>query len=248
VRARSLRLEATFWVACVLLAASFVALAVTASRYYELAIDEKVTFAVQGLYERAWAAPLLEAFDALAGVLPLLLVALALAVAFIARQRFAEAAVVAAAMIPPVVLAVTDASVSRPDEIYTAMRGTFDGLQYPRIYPSPEGFPSGHVFGATVVYGLVFWLIARVASSNAVVIPIRIACVAVVLGVALAEMYFGYHWFTDCLGGAILGALVLLIAWRALLALQPERELVRVSDLVPSPTIRPGDAMSRTRQ
>ena len=248
MRAHSLRLEAAFWLACIVLAISFAVLAVTSSRNYELAIDEKVTFAVQGLYTYSWADSLFEAFHALAGVVALLLAALALAAGLIARQRFAEAVVVAAAMIPPVVLAATDASVSRPDEIYAAMRGTFDGLQYPRIYPSPEGFPSGHVFGATVVYGLVFWLIPRVASSRAVIVAVRIACAIVVTGVALSQMYLGYHWFTDCVGGAILGALVVLISWRALLALQPERELVRVTDLVTTPPSRPAGAMSRTRQ
>src|SRR5262245_61661070 len=232
VLGRSLALEAAFWVACILLAAALCVLAVAASDHYELAIDEKVTFAVQSLYTRDWADPLFETANRLGDVPPLMLAATALVLGLLIRRRMIEAAVVIAAMVPPMLLAATNASVERPDEIYKAMRGTFDGLQYPRIFPSPDGFPSGSVFGAVVVYGLIFMLISRITSSGALVALIRIGCAAVIAAGFFAPMYLGYHWFTDCLGGATLGALVLLIAWRVLYALRREHELVRMEDLV----------------
>jgi membrane-associated phospholipid phosphatase len=242
VRTHSLRLEIAFWAACLTLAAAFGALAISASRYYESAIDEKVTFAVQGLYTRAWADPLFETAHRFGEFWPLVGAATVLVLGLIARRCTIEAVVVVAAMVPPMLLAVTNASVGRPDEIYHAMRGTFDGLQYPRIYPSPQGFPSGSVFGEVLVFGLIFLLVSRLTSSRVVIVGVRIGCASVVTIGFFAPMYLGYHWFTDCVGGAILGALVLLIAWRALYALRRERELVRIEDLVGAKRAQPGSA------
>ena len=90
------------------------------------------------------------------------------------------------------------------------------------------------MFGEVLVYGLIFMLVPRVVSSGLRLSSCASACAAVIVIGFLAPMYLGYHWFTDCVGGAILGALVLLIAWRALYALRRERELVRVDDLVSS--------------
>lgn len=228
---RSLALEAAFWAACLLLAAAFVVLAVAAANHYELAIDEKVTFAVQGLYTHEWADGLFDAANRLGDVPELVLAASALVLALLARRRVNEAIVVSAAMISPLLLAATDASIERPDDIYNAMRGTFDGLQYPRIYPSPNGFPSGSTFGVVLVYGMIFWLALRIVRSWLAIAAVRLACAVVIIACCLAPMYAGYHWFTDCLGGAILGMLVLLLSWRVLRALQREREPMRVNDL-----------------
>lgn len=229
---RSLGLEAAFWSACLILAAAFAVLALAVSGEYELAVDEKVTFGVQALYTKGWADPLFETANRSFDFVPIVLVATGLVIALLARRRIIEAAVVVAAMIPLVLLSATDASIGRPDDIYNAMRANFDGLQYPRIYPSPEGFPSGRAFGGVVVFGLIFWLVPRVTGWWPAIVAVRICCAGIIVLGLLARMYTGYHWFTDCVGGAILGVLVLLIAWRLLQALRRERELVRIEDLV----------------
>ena len=72
-------------------------------------------------------------------------------------------------------------------------------------------FPSGHTLNATVIAGVVGYLIwlrrhtiaARVAS---IAIPVLIAVV-----VGLTRVLLGAHWFTDVLAGWLLGA-----AWLAL--------------------------------
>jgi membrane-associated phospholipid phosphatase len=247
MRGNSLRLEAVFWGALLLLAGSFAMLALAASRDYELAIDERVTFAVQGWYVHAWADPLFNTANRLSEVAPLLVAAGALSIALLVRRRILEAAVVAMAMLPALILHWSSVSVERPDEIFNAMRATFDGLIHPRIYPSPDGFPSGHVFGVVLVYGLVAWLVPRVLASYPATLFVRLACLGITVAGFLAPMYSGYHWFTDCLGGAILGAIVLLLAWRLLLMLQPDRELVRVQDLMATPARRSRSSTEWTR-
>ena len=179
MRAHSLRLEIAFWAACFTLAAAFAALAVSASRYYESAIDEKVTFAVQGLYTRSWADALFETAQRFGEFWPLVGAAAVLVLALLARRQVIEAAVVIAAMVPPMLLAATNASVERPDEIYNAMRGTFDGLQYPRIYRARRAFERS-VFGEVLVYGLIFMLVSRVTSSWPAIALVRIGCAAVI--------------------------------------------------------------------
>ncbi|MFH8371782.1 phosphatase PAP2 family protein [Streptomyces sp. NPDC018031] len=74
-------------------------------------------------------------------------------------------------------------------------------------------FPSGHALTATVGCGLLCWLVARHGAAA----PWRRAAVAVaavsVLGVGFTRVYLGVHWFSDVLGGWLLGgALVAAVA------------------------------------
>lgn len=71
-------------------------------------------------------------------------------------------------------------------------------------------FPSGHVTGATVLYGAAA-LIAPAAMRT-----IAISCAALLsVGVGMGTIALNTHWATDVLGGWLLGVLVLLLAWAA---------------------------------
>lgn len=72
-------------------------------------------------------------------------------------------------------------------------------------------FPSGHTLNATVIAGVVGYLLwlhrrALVAKVLCVVVPVVIAVV-----VGLTRVLLGAHWFTDVVAGWLLGA-----AWLAL--------------------------------
>lgn len=69
-------------------------------------------------------------------------------------------------------------------------------------------FPSGHVTGTVVVYGLLAWF---ALSTRGRVPAVALAVVLVVL-TALSRLYLGVHWLSDVLGGALLGTGVLLLA------------------------------------
>jgi membrane-associated phospholipid phosphatase len=93
--------------------------------------------------------------------------------------------------------------------------------RFPDILPAlghPVGtysFPSGHVLRAAITYGLVLYLAERwelFGRDSSRLSPIL---VLVVFLVGYAVVYLGWHWFSDALGGFLLGLTLLfgLIAY-----------------------------------
>ncbi|GKQ39327.1 phosphatase PAP2 family protein [Streptomyces sp. A012304] len=73
-------------------------------------------------------------------------------------------------------------------------------------------FPSGHALTATVVLGLLLWLLHRHGVGPALW-RTAVTFVAVsVAGVGLTRVWLGVHWPTDVLGGWLLGATVVALA------------------------------------
>jgi undecaprenyl-diphosphatase len=76
----------------------------------------------------------------------------------------------------------------------------------------PFAFPSGHVFTSVVFFGVVIYLLW----TRPVAWPWRVggtvACVLLIVGIALSRLYLRFHWLTDVLGGLTGGAAYLLIA------------------------------------
>ena len=94
------------------------------------------------------------------------------------------------------------------------------GVLVNRPRPSPElvhvskalignGFPSGHVFGAVIFYGLL----TGVALRRVRWLPVRLLApalgVSIVATAAVARVYLGAHWPSDVLGGFLLGSVTL---------------------------------------
>lgn len=213
--------ESAFWAACTLGAVAFVGLAWWCSREYYLPGDRTVIFQVQQLYRQPWADFVFKWGNRLGapGVLAIALICAAIAAAI--RRAVLDLAIVLAVMLAVFAVAALGHFVQRPPEEYEAMRVTFDGLLHPRIYPSPRGFPSGHVFGEVLVYGLIFWQAPRIFLSPYIVDPIRLACLSAIALGAVSPLYLGAHWPSDCLGGALLALLALALAWRTDRLLQP---------------------------
>ncbi|MGX9885610.1 phosphatase PAP2 family protein [Streptomyces sp. NPDC002276] len=98
------------------------------------------------------------------------------------------------------------------------------------VWPDPvdsahyAAFPSGHAMTATVVCGLLLWLLHRSGAGPAVWRTAMALAVSCVVGVGLTRVWLGVHWPSDVLGGWVLGALVVAVAvW------VHERRWVRVS-------------------
>ncbi|MFE6760378.1 phosphatase PAP2 family protein [Streptomyces sp. NPDC057684] len=73
-------------------------------------------------------------------------------------------------------------------------------------------FPSGHAMTATVVWGLILWLLRRYGAGR---VLWRTACtlaVVSVVGVGLTRLWLGVHWPSDVLGGWLLGALTVTVS------------------------------------
>ncbi|MGW7365775.1 phosphatase PAP2 family protein [Streptomyces sp. NPDC054841] len=82
-------------------------------------------------------------------------------------------------------------------------------------------FPSGHAMTATVVCGLLLWLLGRAGVGAWVWWAAAVLGAVSVLGVGFTRLYLGVHWFTDVVGGWLLGvclvALTVVLYERAVL-------------------------------
>lgn len=99
------------------------------------------------------------------------------------------------------------------------------------VWPDPvdsatyAAYPSGHALTATTVCGLLAWVAARGSARPyapgrrpprslaraAAAVALLLAAVSA-LGVGFTRIYLGVHWFSDVLGGWLLGALLVAIA------------------------------------
>ncbi|MFF4422801.1 phosphatase PAP2 family protein [Streptomyces sp. NPDC001549] len=89
------------------------------------------------------------------------------------------------------------------------------------VWPDPvdsaqyAAYPSGHAMTATVVCGLLLWLLPRPARGR-VPVPWVVAAWAVavvsVLGVGFTRVYLGVHWPSDVLAGWLLGVALVALA------------------------------------
>ncbi|WP_460110141.1 phosphatase PAP2 family protein [Streptomyces sp. YKOK-J1] len=98
-------------------------------------------------------------------------------------------------------------------------QGVKSAVDRPRpVWPDPvdrahyAAFPSGHVMTATVVCGLLLWLLHRRGAGRVLWrTAVGVAAVSVA-GVGLTRVWLGVHWPSDVLGGWLLGALVVAVA------------------------------------
>jgi undecaprenyl-diphosphatase len=104
------------------------------------------------------------------------------------------------------------------------------------VWPDPvdsarqAAFPSGHAMTATVVCGLLLWLLHRHGAGRAPRSAALALAAVSVLGVGVTRVWLGVHWPSDVLGGWLLGGTVVAVAaaahqrWSA-----PDRGPVRES-------------------
>lgn len=75
-----------------------------------------------------------------------------------------------------------------------------------------QSFPSGHVLFYTTFFGslMVIALYSRVLKLSIKAI-ISLVCLGMIVLGAVSRIYLGAHWFTDVLGGFVVGVLFLMI-------------------------------------
>lgn len=85
------------------------------------------------------------------------------------------------------------------------------------VWPDPvdsaqyAAYPSGHAMTATVVCGLLLWLLPRQAPRRAAGAAWALAVVSVA-GVGFTRLYLGVHWLSDVLAGWLLGVALVALA------------------------------------
>lgn len=86
------------------------------------------------------------------------------------------------------------------------------------VWPDPvdsahyAAYPSGHALTATVVCGLLLWLLHRYGVDRALWRTAVTVAVVSVVGVGLTRVWLGVHWASDVVGGWLLGALLVALA------------------------------------
>lgn len=95
------------------------------------------------------------------------------------------------------------------------------------VWPDPvdsahyAAYPSGHALTATVVFGLLLWLLHRHGVGRVVWRTALAVAVVSVVGVGLTRVWLGVHWPSDVLGGWLLGAMLVALAVAAQRRWQP---------------------------
>ncbi|MEU9336128.1 phosphatase PAP2 family protein [Streptomyces sp. NPDC048290] len=86
------------------------------------------------------------------------------------------------------------------------------------VWPDPvdsahyAAFPSGHAMTATVVLGLLVWLLHYYGASRRVLRWATAIAAVSIIGVGLTRVWLGVHWPSDVLGGWLLGGMVIAAA------------------------------------
>ncbi|WP_217144140.1 phosphatase PAP2 family protein [Streptomyces sp. AC627_RSS907] len=86
------------------------------------------------------------------------------------------------------------------------------------VWPDPvdsaryAAFPSGHAMTATVVCGLLVWLLHHYGAARGLYLTALAVAVVSMAGVGATRVWLGVHWATDVGGGWLLGALVVALA------------------------------------
>jgi len=75
-----------------------------------------------------------------------------------------------------------------------------------------QSFPSGHVLFYTVFFGLIIIIMSQIQIiPKGLKIIVNIISCLMIFFVPVSRIYLGAHWFTDVLGGFILGIICLFI-------------------------------------
>jgi undecaprenyl-diphosphatase len=73
-------------------------------------------------------------------------------------------------------------------------------------------FPSGHVLFYTAFFGFI-WYIVFIKFPHSLIRNVLLVILALlIIGIAPSRIFLGNHWFSDTVGGYILGSICLLVA------------------------------------
>ncbi len=210
----SYRTEIAFWALWLAAVAAFIGLAAWADQRYTLPLDRRVTFGVQELYRYEGASRFFDEINRLGseGTITLVLFS-AFAVLLLRGLRYEALMIAGTGAVRFIQLGVREL-VHRPDEEFLILRSVYAGLDRPNFYPDAYGFPSGHVFGATIVYGLIFAYAPRALTVGPLAMLVRASCVFEIVLIGPARMYEGAHWFSDVYGAILLAGIYLALAWK----------------------------------
>jgi undecaprenyl-diphosphatase len=197
-------LHASILVAWLAVCVSFFAFAYWVHDTYFLPFDKKPSIWLQNGRDSV-AGTVFDFVNMIGDIQWIAAVMAAMFIALIVRGRLIEAAIVlgAGAMRYPQLLARE--IVNRPF--------SWDYPPVPvKVFPTHDSFPSGHVFGEWMAYGLLFAFIPRIVPWAPIVWPVRLFCAFVLVAGGPARLYSGSHWLSDVIGSILLALMYLIPA------------------------------------
>ncbi|HZP25447.1 MAG TPA: phosphatase PAP2 family protein [Dehalococcoidia bacterium] len=75
--------------------------------------------------------------------------------------------------------------------------------------PADAAFPSGHVVGSFLIYGLIFYFAAVLIPNRWLRLLVQAVCLYVITFDAMERIWAGHHWFSDVYSGMLFAALYL---------------------------------------
>ena len=197
-------------VAIVLLSVAFVAMTIAITSGIFTSLDHQVAEAMHGLWQESLH-PLFQAIAELGGLELTSILMLGLFI-YLWRGGFGADALVVVAFAGAVALEVVykslffhpgpPRSLSHPDGPSLTQLLLGNGLG--------NSFPSGHMVRAVVAWGLLAFVVSRLAPSRVVrMLALPVATLIIVV-LALDRLYLDVHWESDVVGGLLLGGIALL--------------------------------------
>ena len=112
-------------------------------------------------------------------------------------------------------------------------------------------FPSSHVLGALVGYGMIAYFVVGLTTSKLWRAVVIVVGAAVVLAVGYSRLYLGLHFFSDVVGGLAAGAVWLTASITALEVARRKQEAMPLGaaarHVKQSPAVLPnGDKIAGT--
>lgn len=157
---------------------------------------------------------------------PAIILLLALAYWVVERESVAALASYVTAGIAFVLVLKSVFGMARPPEELWLVAREYD----------PYGFPSGHAFNATVLYGGALYLFDRLRRP-----PLAAVLLGLVAAISLSRVVLGYHYFGDIIAGIAVGTVFVAVLDRAV-ARNPVRGFaVAVLVAIPAIVLSDGD-------
>ena len=198
-------------VAAAPLAIAYLALTMAVAAGMLNGLDQQVLQAMSSL----WSEPLHPLFQAIAelGGLELTTILMIALAVFLVRSGFgADAWAVLAFVAAQVLEVLYKANLHHPGPPRTVAHT--DGPSITELVagsgPLANSFPSGHMVRAVIAYGLIAFVVQRLAPwplARTLAIPVA---TLLILLLAFDRLYLDLHWESDVVGGLLLGAIGLL--------------------------------------
>lgn len=91
------------------------------------------------------------------------------------------------------------------------LRRTRPSVDLALIDQSGFSFPSGHATASFLFYGMMAFLLWKIAKEKWLKLSLASGFSLIILSIGFSRIYLGVHWFSDVLGGWLLGGVLLCL-------------------------------------